>query len=206
MKITSYQNNNKTSFGSVNIIQVSKKAFNNSEDYIAINEEFHEAANKITREVGGKLNLVLNLLGLGKKSNKIISYLEEPGYIGIMKELKKSGNYSLSWLRQNTGFPIAENLSEGYHSFTVLTKKHKDASSSLVSTKGLFEVWKKIIKEEIQEVRNGKKTKTAPVLTAAKINQAISEKIKPIIDGEPVNKFIIEDLSELPNVFKQIDY
>lgn len=188
------------------MIQISKKAFNTPNDYNAISKEFTDAVNKITGEVNNRLSFILNLLGLGKKNTKTVLYLESPGYEGVMKELKKRGNPDLDWLRLNTKIPIAGPFSEDYHSFTVLTKEHKDASSPLFSGKGMFETGKNILSEGIKAIINGRKTEIEPTWIAAKINQIFSEKINLITDGVPVKKFVIDDLSELPEVFKQIDY
>lgn len=206
MNITPVQNNNQKSFGSVNLVQVSKKAFRNPEDLFAVNKQFTNATNKLTGEVNYKLGTVLNLFGLGKKSNKTVTYLEQPGYAVIARELKKSGGCSTSWLSQNTGIPIAEPLSPSHHSFTVLTKEQKDGASPLFSAKNMFALMKKVINEGFQKLKSGEKSTIESTWTSARINQILIERIKPITDGQPVHKFVIDDLSQLPKVFEQIEY
>lgn len=207
MNITPVQNNNQTSFGSVNLVQVSKKAFRNPDDLKLAYKEFNKAVNKTTREVNDVIGTIFNLIGKGQKTNKTVTYLEEsPAYFGIVEQLKKSGGYSTSWLSQNTGIPIAEPLSPNHHSFTILTKEQKDEASPLFSSKNIFSLMKKIINEGIQKVKSGEKSTIESTWTSAKMNQILAEQIKPVTEGQSVHKFVIDDLSQLPKVFEQIEY
>ncbi|MFA7657848.1 MAG: hypothetical protein WCY19_00270 [Candidatus Gastranaerophilaceae bacterium] len=206
MNVTPVQNNNQASFGSVNLVQVSRKAFKNPEDLVAVSKQFNNATIKVTNEVNSKLGTVLSLCGLGKKFNKTVVYLEQPGYANIAEELKKIGGYSTSWLSRNTGIPIAEPLSQSHHSFTVLTKEQKDGASHLLFAKNIFALTKKVINEGLQKVSSGEKSKVEGTWAAARLNQLLSEQLNPILEGQPVHKFVIDDLSQLPKVFEQIEY
>lgn len=207
MNITPIQNNYQQKFGSYNIIQVSKSAFKNPEDAILAYKEFNRAVNKTTREVNNFIGTIFTLIGKGNKTNKTFTYLEEsPAYPLIMNHLKKSGNFSISWLSQNTEIPITEPLSPNHHSFTILTKKQKDEASPLFSGRKFFELIKTTTSEVTQKINNNPKIKIDQNWANARMNQLYAEQIKPIIEGEPVHKFVINDFSELPEIFKQIDY
>lgn len=207
MKITPNQNNAQLNFGSVNLVQVSKKAFKNPDDLIGVSKIFDNAVSKETGEMNVKLATALTLLGFGKKSTKALTFLEQPCYPNMVSELKKEGSHlSLSWLSQHLGIPIAKPLSETHHSFYVYTKEQKDASSGLFSAKQMYTFLKGILKEGFENIKAGKSDNIKPVWTATKLNEKILNELKPIITNEPVHKFVIDDLSELPKVFKEIDY
>lgn len=205
MNISTCQNNNRTSFGSVNLIQVSKKAFRTSEDSRATRKEFNTAVKTITGEANNKLGKILRLFGFGN-NNKTVNFLEYHGYERIVEELKKIGDYSLSWFSQHKGLPIAGPLHQDYHSFTVLTKEHKNAANPLFSLKNMFQLGKNVHADAKARLRNGEKVKIDSTWSLIRTSQLFSEQIRAITDGEPVHKFVIDDLSELPKVFEQIDY
>lgn len=202
MNITPYQNNNQLNFGSVNLIQVSKKAFKNPDNAKAAAIEFTKKANKATGE--NILSGLLTLMGIGKKHTKHISYLEQPGHTVIEESLRKNGNYSINWLSQNTDIPIKKSLSSEHHSFTILTKEHKDKASPILGLKNTMKIVKQTLKEGKKFSKNQKDMED--LWLSARLNQIYNEQLEPIIKNEPVNKFVIDDLRDLPKVFEKIDY
>lgn len=198
---TRVQNKRQTSFGSVNLIQVSKKAFRNPDDASDVFEEFNKVVNRTTGEVGDFVGRIFNLVGKGHITNKTFTYFEEsPAYYKVMETLQQNRRYSISWLSQNIGIPIAEPLSPAYHSFTILTKEQKDKASPLYSAKNLLAMTKKILNERTPDVIS------SGIWGLARMNQIFAEQLSPIIASKPVHKFVIDDLSQLPKVFEQIDY
>lgn len=207
MNITPVQNSNKASFGSVNLIQVSKTAFKHPDDLNLAYKEFNTAVNTTTGEVNDLIGTIFNLIGMGKKTNKTITYLEQsPAYFLLGKEMKKSGYTKVSWMSKETGIPIAEPLSPDHHSFTILTKEQKDKASPFASAVNRILQYKRIIDETVAITKQGKGHIVDSMWTTAKINQLATEQMRPVLRGQPVNKFVIDDLSQLPTVFEKIEY
>jgi len=219
MNITPSQNRNQINFGSVNLIQISKKAFQEPENLKLVSKTFDKTADKITGEFIGKIPkpiaTILTLLGLAKKGTKTGVYLESPLYRLILKD--SQGPYSLNWHCRNLGVPVLEPLNENYHSFYVHTKENKDYFLSLFHGEGQkalsqelkIEINKKFPKDA-KDVETMKDIKTQLrqiwMFNKAKMDQLITERLNNFNKGGEVNKFVINDLSELPDVFKKIDY
>lgn len=212
MRITSQANftqpKNQPAFKSINLIQVSKKAFENSDDLRAVNDSFSKATSKVTGKINNKFTDFLVSLGLGSKLIKTIGFLEQPRYIEIMEELKKlGGGLSLNWLSQNTKTPIKEPLSKDFHSFYIYTKRNKDkvlVANSVSSQENLATINSLAFAKYMVNKSNSNCNDLTKKLVEE--NRLILGIIDTDLHYEPVHKFVINDLSELPDIFKKIDY
>jgi len=200
--------NNRQNFGSVNIIQVSKKAFKNPEDLNSVCDEFSKAISNITGETNNAyVSALINFVGLGKKCLKSVNFLESPGHANVINDLKEAGGHSIDWLSQYTGIKIPKPMSENHHSFFILTEQQKDAAyKNIFSIKNIINLAINASIEDKARVKSGAMPELGNVRISARIHQQLIEKIKPIIKNEPIHKAAIDDLSQLPKVFEQIDY
>ena len=128
MKISSYNQNNKStynknnvSFKAINIIQMPQKAFSELTDYEKINNIFDEVLKKhITTKPNGFLQKLSQKLGITFNMPK--TWLEYPSYLHSKVELAKYDmSYSMNWLRENTRLPIKNAIKDGYYTFFVFS-------------------------------------------------------------------------------------
>lgn len=208
MKITnqtnSYGQNYKPNFGEVCLVQVSKKAFGDIVDPIKVVDVFEKTTNKIVKDIPDKLAWFLNKFGKAQKYNKVFMFWEQPCLPEILKEQEKEGNFSLNWLSQNVKVPIKGQMREDYHSFFLYTKEHKDASWLLHGKKMENERDEFIAERYVEQINAGNNNADKEVWTYAMLNNKYIEDYEKI--GKPTKRFEIQDLSELLEVFKKIDY
>ena len=141
------------------------------------------------------------MLGFGKKSAKVLTFLERPYHEEIEKYCKNNHIPNQYWLGQRFGIPLEGALDENMHSFYVVKKEDNDA---VVDLKHDNELLKKIadeIKKRRRNANEGFSLKGIFIEVNAKLGQAIMGFLK-----KPEKTFKIDDLSELPKVFEQIDY
>ena len=205
MDISSRQQN--CSFKSVNLIQVPKKAFKHPNDAIKVSKDFIKASNKATGEIHPILSQILSLFGFGKKANKTLTYLEQPGYVEVEKANQKYGAETVDAISRKTNISNAKPLMSDYHTFVVLTKEHKDQATPLASAKGNISMIAKMAKEGAELRANNKlePSEQAPWV-ALKSNQILSEHMNNIMKDADIKTFQVKDLSELPKTFNKIDY
>lgn len=184
MRINPTQNNNQINFKSVNLIQVSKKAFKSPDDVLDVYNTFQKALNSATNDFPTKIGAFFSLIGVGKYINKTANFFEKPNYLNILREAKMLGFNSL---------PSLKPISEDSHSFYVFTKEQKDALCDIFTLENL-------IKDAPSVVSSSKE------LISIRVNNYYTKKINEITKNEPLNMFEINDLSELPGLFKKIDY
>jgi len=207
MDVSCKQNNNCRNFRSVNIIQVSKNAFKNTENAAAVSKSFIKASNKAAGEIHPGLSSILSLFGFGKKANKTLTYLEQPGYVRVTKAVKRFGENFVNAISRKTGVSSARPLMEDYHTFVVLTGEHKDKAISLASAKSNLSLINEISKGAAEKRVNGQLAKNEQeAWIALKSNELLNNRINSIIAGEDIHTFKINDLSELPETYKKIDY
>lgn len=182
MKINQY--NNKQNFRSINVVQIKKTAFKNPEDVAKIEAGVTEMFEIITEGSKGKVAGFLGNIKFLKKKPKIFSYLEQPRYVEILENLKKSGGYSLNWLSQNKKVSVREPINEAYHSFFVYTDRHKDICLD--------------IDEKVNKF--AKNPKNAPI----NLNQFFIRQLAEAIGNDEIKYYRIEQLNQIPKVFEEI--
>lgn len=198
------QTNNQPKFKSINIIQVSKEAFKNPDDLFGVQDQFFKEISKKTKELPDFLINLLNAIGLGKKANKFIGLFEQPLYIPIANETKEKGLSSIYWFAQKAEIPIKGPLSSSHHSFWLYTKEHKDAAVDALSKSRQKQIQKMIEQEEEQSFLDNNPHSTEWNL--ARENQLLLEEVEKVNANQPIRTFKIENFSELPKVFEEIDY
>lgn len=202
MKVSPVQKNNHANFKGINIIQIPKVSFNVNNLEVVERKFKHAIRQSISRR-DGFFAAISNSIS----SKKALIFLENPGFAPEIEELKKFGNYSMSWFRQNTGIPIKDSLNPDYHSFFVLTKKEKDEVNRLYSAKNVVRITSRVLEESKQRFP-GKlfNSKIASLWRVARGNQIIDALVSPVLKGKPVEKFVLDDLSQLPKILDEIDY
>lgn len=193
MNITPVQNN-KQSFTSVNLVQVSKTAFQNPMDFKVANKTFINICNKSFGELNGNLSNLLTLFGFGKQTNKTLAFLESPLFINIKKlcEKKKLPNPQ-------------KIMDEDYFSFYILTKGNKDAAFDMLKQKS------KVVSKEVNLndliLRCSAETSKIRTLFAMYKLEMLKIVDKAIVGTieTPQKVFKAESLSELPGICKQIE-
>lgn len=188
-------------FKSVSIVQVSKKAFANPENFKACSKSFGKALDTAT---GDRLTgLLANLVALfTAKPCKTGFHLESPSYISAKKLMDKYGiNYSMSWLKQNTGLPIKEAVDNDYHSFYVFTKEHKGRYVD-----AFHGTMKKILSNAKEAINKYSGDKTmATIYANLKTDISIDKAIDEMAAEAPVKKFKLDSLDEIKNIVKDLD-
>jgi len=204
MKVTPTQNRNKTSFGSVNLVQISRTAFTNEEDLLEISKKFIDLNNKAFGEINGGLSSFLTKHGFGKKPNKTMTFLESPLFVSIEKFCQKNKLSNPYKLGEKSGIQ-QKGFDENYLSFYVLTKEDKDAAFDLLNEKSKT-ASKEIDIKGINPLDSTGKISFRAIMTRLELQE------KKIVNdalisatGAPQKTFKVESLSELPAVFKQID-
>lgn len=189
-------------FKSVSIVQVSKKAFANPENFKACSKSFGKALDSAT---GDKLTGVfgsLIALFITAKPCKTGFHLESPSYISAKKLMNKYGiNYSLSWLKLNTGLPIKDAMDKDCHSFYVFTKEHK--SHYVGALHGTMKTMLSNVKEAVSKYSSDKNMAT--IYAELKTNIAIDKAIDEMAAEAPVKKFKLDSLDEIKNIVKDLD-
>lgn len=201
MKITPYQSN-KTNFTSISIVQIPKsaKGFKNAACLKDIEKTFRDKISEVIKPM--KQSTLLMTLGIDRRvSRRPFSILEQPMYPAIMDEFLKVKytnpsyiNCDLDWFAKRAGISIRKPLKEDMYSFFVYTKDEKRETRDYICGKNF----------------------TDPVINAAisfnrlkqlmKANEILRTKFDKIAEGKPINIFVINDLSEMPDVIKKIDY
>ena len=211
MKITAQNHSthkNNTSFKGVNLIQVSKKAFINPEEAEECALHFSDEVNKITKEWPDGVTDLFAKFGLWKLVTKTFSYLEQPLYINLL-DIAKENHARISWLEGRSKIPIKPPLSEDYHSFFLYTKSHKNSAADIFDPRN-FNKFSDVVQKEGEKLIDENPERAAvigsEVWVETKMNDLFIKEFEKATQGEPVKQFKIEDLSQLPNIFKQIAY
>lgn len=195
------------SFGSFNVIQIPKAALS-ERSLKAVQGIFKKEVFNITgyKEKSSFMNLVRFFLGLKPPSNRPIIFLEHPSYIPNKEILEKNGGYSLRWMKQNTGASVQDELNPNFYSFFVLTKEHAKRFASAMSLKNLIKMGKESALEMKEYIKSHRGARPSKIWQTAKHGAHMDLGMYNAVKGEPVNKFTIDSLAELPEVFAKIDY
>ena len=161
------------SFGQVNLVRVSKKAFSKPEDLKACSREFGRALDKASGNIFGVFDNVLALIGLGKLA-KTTHFLS--GFKGV----------------NIFGKPAAE----GEHVFCVLTGADKNTAASMSTIRSAI----RLTKEYITKCGSVARVPENPAKREVGIGELLSEKVRAAINVENPIEFKIENLQELLNL------
>lgn len=214
MQLQSTQTSNQPIFKGRYLIQISKKAFAEPANLEAAFDSFHKATAAIAGESQSPLSELLKTLGFPNKSPKVISILESPLFIQIQKDMKEANAPSNHWFRHHIGssvIPVAKD--EQYHSFTVLTKQDKDQTLKMLSGKTIGKITT-LARKFMNTAKAYEYSRTNPTIEQVAhdrkkdlywIHATLDETLSKGL-GEAEKSFKIEDLSQLPKVFEEIDY
>lgn len=203
--IQSHKDNSNPNFKGIYLVQIEKQAFGNIKAPEAIIDTFESIARKIVKEPPELLFLIAEKLGMGEKANKVFCMLEQPFWHDITRELKKEGG-GVAWARQHFKLPLKDVLREDSHSFFVYTKEHKDNIWKVYRGKKRRELENLVVQEANKAKARGAKTAVSDLWVTIVHNNLCLKEHEKLAQGQDIKKFEIKDLSELLNVFKQIDY
>lgn len=208
------KSNNSKSFGSLNLIQVRKIAFPSTTSLEGIERTFDTKLDDITHKIIVR-RLPFNLTINQRRPANIYSDLESAPFIEAMKA---KGEYSLSWLRQNFRVDVPEPLDSNCHSFYVYTRENSDYRYELTRGKTSREINREVDIAAEERYQNRKATswaesketeKERDAFTIVKQLEILQRRLtafnKETQNGH-VNKFLIDDLAQLPDVMAKIDY
>lgn len=206
MRVTFNQNNIQPNFQSVNLVQVSKRAFRSPDNLSSVYIDYLRANNKAAGEIGPWSSTLLAWLGWAKDQRiiKTVAFLESPFHILLKWYCKKCHTSDLTHLGQRFGVELRDAVDPNYHSFYVLTHEDKNNVADVFIGKKPKDMKAKIQAQIAQ--RRGNVTSLDSLYdlqaeTYARLDNLAMESIK-----KPEKVFRIDDLSQLPDVFKQIDY
>lgn len=188
-------------FKSVSIVQVSKKAFANPENFKASSKSFGKALDTAT---GDKLTGFFgNIIALfTPKLHKTGYHLEYPSYFAAKTLMSKYNiNYSMHWLKQNTGLPIKGAMDNDYHSFYVFTKEHKQCFVD--AFKGQMKMLFGYVREGVNKYSGDERMST--IYPDLKISATIDTVIDEMAAKVPVKKYKLDSLDEIKNIVKDLD-
>lgn len=190
-------------FGNVYVVAVAKKAFTEPLNAKEANVTFIKLLNQAFGEMNMKISNVLTLFGLGKQTNKTLAFMETPSFIKLDKSCKENNIPSIFYLGQKYDLPNMKIKNPDYYSFYVLTKDDKNSAFDLIT--GVEN--KKLRKEALSsisaynpELSLKENLKNLTMELSARCDDLFMSKIK-----KPEQTFRINDLSELPDAFRQIE-
>lgn len=197
-------------FRGVNLVQVSKKAFGQS-NLDDIEQAFRKMVNEPSEET--KPAKKKGLFAMFKKREqqalpKTFTYLETPGYTLAMSTMKDNhlDGWPIDLLSQRTDVPLQGPLDSDYYSFYVLTGTHRDKAFGMRASKEIGdEIAEAILSPEFAGDDNMAKTKRI-LYTTAKITKALEDMASKIIKGADIQKYTANSAEELEEIVKKIDY
>ena len=199
-------NGNQPNFGQVNIVRVSKKAFQNPKDYKECNRVFSIEVSSAIGDLQGRLAALLALFGIGGKNiHKAYTILESPGYAYIEGVMKKQTIPSRHWLSLHTDFPVNIPADDGYHKFFVLTGEDKDNALKIVNTNYLFKIFKSVSnasKGHKEKVNRDPRAKDRLYIHTG-VAYELDTDFNKIIENGELHEFKIDDLGEIANISSQ---
>lgn len=197
---TSYQPN----FNRLLLVQVSKNAFDNPKNLQEVSDVFRSNVEVVVSKRKNPFRRFLNKI-FGEPET--ISYLEQPKYVDLWKGLRGQGG-DMDWLRQNVNVKIKKPLEANYHSFYVYTDVEKDAALYCLNQKKvsmLEDAYKKTFDKRVEvfdKVMNKKRVISNPSWITAKVNKHVILDLKILHKNAGIEKYKIDDLSQLNEIFK----
>lgn len=176
------QTNTPTSFRSINLVQIPKTAFKKPDDLEFVEATFKNIIDKTNLknpQMPGLVRVIAMLMDLVSRRLKSVSFLESPGYTKIASKSSSA----------------IKPLDENYHSFFVFTENNKDKLLKRCALNNVFKMAKKM---------KGNKPNSPQADKDITMNKLVSREIELLTAGEPVNKFVVGDLSELEDTLRKI--
>lgn len=203
--------NKQVSFGSVNLVQISKKAFKNLENLSAVDDDFSKYVNSASGEKDGFFSKLFLKLGLRKNATKSLFFLEAPSFSMIDGFCKKNHIPNQFWLAKRFGIGIIEPQDPDFHSFYVLTGEDKNKLWDMAfgaENHKLADKVHEIVSKRREFTDSGKQyVDCTDGQDFFEIEQRIVADSLVMPQLPPVNRvFRLNGLSELPAVLAQIDY
>lgn len=201
MQINSISKHNNTNFKAINLVQIPRKAFENPENYKECSRIFSKNVDRISKEFfGAKLSVLLAFIST--KFVKNLTVLESFSLSGAREALNDNKiNYSLSWLKQNTGLEIPDALDNEYHSFYIYTKEDKSKMMDAIKTSA-----KNLMTYAREAISKYDDPKMQNAYTAIKMAIEIDSLANTAMAGTSIKKFKIENLDELKSISKELDF
>ena len=188
-------------FKGINIVQIPRKAFKHPENYKECSKLFGKILDRASREkLRGKLGSIIAVFV--PKASKTVSVLETPSYAHAKTAMRKTGNnYSIAWLRQNTGLPVKDSMDNNYHSFYVLTKEHKA---------GYMDIFKQGLKNLMHFATEGvlkypENKKMSSLYAQTKFGVEADKAFDKLVAETQVKEFKLQNLDEIKNIVKDLD-
>jgi len=203
--------NKQVSFGSVNLVQISKKAFSSTENLLAIEDVFLKHLNSTSGEMPNLFSKLIGKVFKRKEATKALFFLESPSFSAVDEFCKSKNIPNQYWLGKRFGINAQEPIDSRFHSFYVFTKKDKDNLWDLtagVKNNEIAERTRAIVSDRRKFLFEGKEYVD---FTDGGDFFDIEERI--VADSlvmpqlPPVTRvFKLNGLSELPAALAQIDY
>lgn len=202
-------------FTSVNLIQVVKEAPDfKGLDLPQIQAKFEAKIMNVKLGIPYFLASCLQKIGIVFKG-KLVSCLENPNYLAWTETYANLAKNDARWLKYKTS--LSESLTprpldETCHSFYVATQAQAFQMYKLLKSlspeadAALKEAFDRIVTRD-HLLHPDNILRDRMIVTAGqKIASIETREIAKMANGQPIPHFRIKDLSELPEVFKQIDY
>ncbi len=195
-------NNSQPSFGKYAIVQVPHKAFKNTKNYIAIEDEFVRTCEKAVNMPSAWKCKIAEFFGKAI-CPKIDAYLESANYPELMESLNEIGGYSIDWAKLHTGANINPPRREGYHSFIILTGKEFDKMADVLFSNSKNIERDDFIKERIDNFKNSGKAISNLVVNAI-VNELAIKEFDEVFGNVTPKTIEISSLSELPPIVESL--
>lgn len=219
MQITNRLNNNQRikqqNFTSVNLIQVAKEAPDfKGLDLPQIQAKFDAKIMHVQSGIPYFLASCLQKIGIVFKRD-LVSCLENPNYLAWTEAYASLAKNDTRWLKYKTSLSDAltpRPLDQTCHSFYVATQAQAFQMYQLLKSlspkadAALKEAFDRLVTRD-HLLHPDNILRDRMIVTAGqKIASIETREIAEIANGRPIPQFRIKDLSELSEVFKQIDY
>lgn len=202
-------------FTSINLIQVSKKRFENDLHFL---EKIIRNNKTMLKEnpKQKKIDIILSLLGLKPSSKKSFSFVEQPFYLDILddfNQLKQAeiirANSRFTDYCEQVGIQITENNPD-YYSVYICTKRQKDKVFSLLTGINMLKCVKKALNYS-QELHKKNKLDLYQLsfIQKLKMNEILMSGFNKIMAKDQKDIRILgkaENILEIPQFLEQIDY
>ena len=186
-------------FKGVNIVQIPPNAFSSS-NVLACHKEFIKAINTAPSDnIKGFWNTIIGLFSTKTYKSVMLESFSNYYSRRVMQEQKLE--YSLGWLRQNTGLPIKDALDAKFLSFYVFTGEHIQCLMTAVK-----KPFKNIMKNSKEGVaKYPTEPKLAKMYPQVKMGCESDKLLEEALKGVPIKTFRVDSLDELKNIAHKLD-
>ncbi len=193
-------NNNQPTFKQYSLVQVSKKAFHNPENYLESARIFGQILEKNLSPVKKRFEIWPFKI---KPKRTFDFFLEQPGYAFLRDKLKQFGDYSLEWLSLHTGIDIKKPMKDKYHSFIVYSGSEYDDIKNILNYEH-YQLYSYKILNEYFKRKSNPNLVTDDLWLAAKSNEVLSKSFNKCASKYTPKKYIVETLSELETIGSEL--